>query len=72
MGSELEPAGFFLESPVAVLAWAHLLVSSLLRLQRYVLATSYVDRYALPTALRYQNVQQDERAMSIFPGRELP
>jgi hypothetical protein len=65
----LEPAGFFFEAPVPGF-WpsVHFLASSLLRLQRFVLATSHVGTYALPTALRYQNIQQKERGMSVFPG----
>ena len=69
MRTLLEPAGFFLEAPVpGFLPSLHVLTSSLLRLQRSVLATSHVGTYALPTALRYQNVQQKERGMSVFPG----
>jgi hypothetical protein len=33
------------------------------------LRQSHVGTYALPTALRYQNVQQKERGMSVFPWR---
>src|SRR5829696_5276862 len=70
MRTLLEPAGFFFEAPVpGFLPSLHLLTSSLLRLQRFVLATSHIGTYALPTALRYQNVQQKERGMSVFPGR---